>query len=78
MSDEITLFLFILIIYILNYHTAWSYKKNRYDCYIHTGNTNQVYDLGFISGDVKTNSMKDTYRYDLPSMITANYVPGVG
>ena len=56
---------------------AWSYRKSRYECYLHTSNRMRERETGWISGETSSTAKYDSYKYEDPNLITSNYIPGI-
>ena len=51
---------------------GWSYRKSRYECYLHTSTNRRERETGWICGDQKNNKVSAVGR--LISLLDLNYV----
>ena len=56
---------------------AWSYRKSRYECYLHASGNQMARETGWICGDNKSSQKTDSHKYNDPNLITGNFIPGI-
>ena len=56
---------------------AWSYRKSRYECYLHKSANQMTRETGWICGNNKSSQKTDSNKYNDPNLITGNFIPGI-
>ena len=56
---------------------AWSYRKSRYECYLHSSANQMTRETGWICGNNKSSQKTDSNKYNDPNLITGNFIPGI-
>ena len=56
---------------------AWSYRKSRYECYLHASSNQMDRETGWICGNNKSSQKTDSHKYNDPNLITGNFIPGI-